>query len=258
MDAIIAAGGIPEAEDPLYPYTQGGSKALLQIAGRPMIQWVLDALDHSHFVERVVVAGLGRGNGVEGRKVAAYLPDQGGMLRNIRAGTEKVLEIHPEAEWVLSVSADVPAVRAQMLDWIVQSASDSDHDIYYSVIPREVMEARFPNSRRSYVRLKDGEVCGGDVNVFRAALIASNDELWERIIAARKNALKQAALIGYGTLFLLLFRRLTIERAVRRAGDRLNIRGRALVSPYAEIGMDVDKPYQLEILNADLASKAVS
>jgi hypothetical protein len=34
---------------------------------------------------------------------------------------------------------------------------------------------------------------------------------------------------------------------------RLGLRGRAVVCPYAEIGMDVDKPFQLEIMRADLS-----
>ena len=33
MDAIVTAGGIPHPDEPLYPYTQGGSKATLDIAG---------------------------------------------------------------------------------------------------------------------------------------------------------------------------------------------------------------------------------
>jgi GTP:adenosylcobinamide-phosphate guanylyltransferase len=257
MDAIVTAGGFPEEDDPLYPFTKGESKALLEIAGRPMIQWVLDALDEAQKVERVVVVGLEREDRIKCDKLVAVVPNQGEMLENIRGGTRKVLEINPNAAYVLSVSSDIPAIRGEMADWTVGSALESQHDLYYSVIPKAVMESRFPHSRRSYVRLKDMDVCGGDMNVFRAELIATEGDMWERIIASRKNALKQAALIGYGTLFLLLLRRLTIQGAVKRAGKRLGIRGRALVSPYAEIGMDVDKPYQLELLRADLESRAL-
>ncbi len=45
MDAIVIAGGIPEPGEPLYPYTQGKPKATLEISGKPMAQWVLDALN---------------------------------------------------------------------------------------------------------------------------------------------------------------------------------------------------------------------
>ena len=44
MDAIVIAGGIPQPQDPLYTYSHGDSKALIDIAGKPMVQWVLDVL----------------------------------------------------------------------------------------------------------------------------------------------------------------------------------------------------------------------
>jgi hypothetical protein len=118
------------------------------------------------------------------------------------------------------------------------------------------MEARFPGSNRSYVRLKDVEVCGGDLNVARTSMVNENNELWDRIIASRKNAFKQAALLGYDTLLLLLLRAISLEGAVKKVTRRLKLSGRALVSPYAELAMDVDKPHQLELLRADLAKRA--
>jgi hypothetical protein len=42
---------------------------------------------------------------------------------------------------------------------------------------------------------------------------------------------------------------------VKRVTKRMDITGQAVFSPFAEIGMDVDKPHQLEILRADLMSK---
>jgi NDP-sugar pyrophosphorylase family protein len=42
MDAVITAGGVPQPDELLYPYTLK-PKALLEIDGKPMVQWVLDA-----------------------------------------------------------------------------------------------------------------------------------------------------------------------------------------------------------------------
>jgi hypothetical protein len=49
-----------------------------------------------------------------------------------------------------------------------------------------------------------------------------------------------------------LSRQLTMEGAVKRVTKRMDITGKVVISPYAELGMDVDKPHQLEILRADL------
>lgn len=256
MDAMVTAGGVPKPEDPLYPYTQGQPKALLDICGKPMIQWVLDALGGAERIDQVVVIGLDADSGVTCAKPTVFMPSLGGMLDNIRGGVEKVLELNPQAHHVIAVSSDIPGITPEIVNWAVDTAMETDDDVYYNLITREVMEARYPSSERSYVRLKDVEVCGGDMNVVRTMTVTGNEELWERIVAARKNAFKQAALLGYDTLFLLYFRLITLERAVQKATKRLGVSGRAILSPYAEIGMDVDKPHQLEILRADLAQCA--
>jgi NDP-sugar pyrophosphorylase family protein len=256
MNAIVTAGGIPQPGEPLYEVTQGGPKALLDIAGKPMVQWVLDALNGSQYIERVVVVSLPEDSGLTCTKPVAYVPNQGGMLQNIRAGIEKVLDMDPQAKHVLAVSSDIPAVTSEMVDWMVKTTMETDHDIYYAVIPKEVMEKRFPGSKRSFTHLKDMDVCGGDMNVVRAKTVTSNEELWEKIIASRKNVFKQAALLGYDNLFLLLSRQITIDNAVKRVTKRMDITGRVIVCPYAEAGMDVDKPHQLEMVRADLVKRS--
>jgi GTP:adenosylcobinamide-phosphate guanylyltransferase len=206
MDAIVMAGGIPRAEDPLYEYTQGDPKALLDIAGKPMIQWVLDAISGSATVERVVLISLPEDANLECTKPVTYLPDQGGLLENVRGGIEKAVEINPQAEHVLTISSDIPMIQSEMIDWMVEENSGTNLQLYYTVIPREVMEKRFPESKRSYTRLKDAELCGGDLNMIHSSTVHSNVELWDSIIEARKNVFKQAALLGYGNLLLLLSR----------------------------------------------------
>ena len=253
MDAVLLAGGIPRPEEPLYSYSHGEAKALIDVAGKPMIQWVLDALGGSQCVNRVFISGLGPSAGLACSRPVDYVPDQGGLLENIRSGVFRALELNPDSGNVLVVSSDIPGITPEMVNWVAETAQQNQHDMYYNVIRREVMEARYPASKRSYVHLKDMEVCGGDMNVIRAQTVATHKEIWERLVASRKNALKQASLLGYDTLLLLMLRLLDLQGAVNLASKRLGIQGRAMVCPYAEIGMDVDKPHQLEIMRADLA-----
>jgi GTP:adenosylcobinamide-phosphate guanylyltransferase len=255
MDAIVIAGGDTRPGEPLYPFTAGTIKSLLDICGKPMVQWVLDALDGAKLVEQIVVVGIQPQADLHSTRLAGYLPDHGSILENIRAGVIKIQEINPAADYVVVVSSDIPAILPEQVDWVIESAMQNGVDFYYNIIKREVMEKRFPGSNRSYVTLRDMDVCGGDLNIIRARAVEENDELWEKIVNARKNALKQAALIGYGTLILLLLRRLTLQSAVKRVTRRIHLSGRALVCPYAEIGMDVDKPHQLEIIRTDLCQR---
>jgi hypothetical protein len=42
------------------------------------------------------------------------------------------------------------------------------------------------------------------------------------------------------------------DGAVKRVSEKIKIKGRAIRWPYAEAGMDVDKPHQLEQMRADM------
>ena len=253
MDAIVIAGGIPHPEDPLYTYLKGDAKALVDIAGKPMVQWVLDALGDAKRVDNVIVVGLSPKNQLTCRKPLHYLANQGRMLANIVAGVDKSLQLNKKSKYVLIVSSDIPALKADMVDWLVDTALQTKDDLYYGVCPREVMEKRFPGSNRTYTKLKDMEVCGADINVSHVRMATEHLDTWESLIGARKSPFSQASKLGLGLLFSLLTRQLTFEDAVRRVSDRIGIKGRAVIWPFAEAAMDVDKPHQLELLRADLA-----
>jgi len=257
MDAVVLAGGTPQPGEYLYEETKGGPKAMLDIAGKPMIQWILNALSGAKTIDQVVVIGLPADcTDVRCSKPLSFYSNQADMIENIRLGATKVLEHNPQTRHFLIASSDIPAITPEMVDWEVNTAMETDYDAYYNVIAREVMEARFPGSRRSYVHLKGMDVCGGDMNVLRAQTVTANEVIWKKIVDARKNALKQASLLGYDTLILLFLRLLTLDNAVKLASKRLSIKGRAIVCPYAEVGMDVDKPHQLAIMREDLAKRA--
>jgi hypothetical protein len=255
LDAIVTAGGIPEPNDPLYAITQGSPKALVEIAGKPMVQWVLDALSDAGLIRRVIVVGLGPDCGVTCTKDLEFIPNQGGMLENVFAGAHRILTLDPGAQVVLSVSSDIPTITGQIVDWMGNEVAGGDHDVCYNFISREAMENRFPGSRRTYTRFKDAEVCGGDLTAFRTRLLTSDGGVWRELIESRKNVLKQAAIIGYGTLLKLLLRQLTIDEAVARVSKRLELNARAIACPFPEIGMDVDKPYQLDLIRVDLSGR---
>ena len=252
MDAIITAGGIPQPEDPLYTYSHGDSKALIDVAGKPMVQWVLDALGDAKNVDNVIVIGLSAKSGVTCKKPLHFISNQGRMLANIVAGVDKALELNKKSKYVLIVSSDIPAIKPEMVDWLVDTCMQTKHDIYYGVCPREVMETRFPNSKRTYTTLKDIELCGADINISHVRMATEHLDMWESLIGTRKSPLKQAGIIGLGTLFRVIMRSITLDELVEKVCRRIGIQGRAIVWPHAEACMDVDKPHQLELMREDM------
>lgn len=252
MDAIIIAGGIPQPQDPLYTYSNGDSKAMIDVAGKPMVQWVLDALGNASSVDNVIIVGLTSKAELSCQKPLHFVSNQGRMLSNIVAGVNRSLELNKKTQYVLIVSSDIPAVKSEHVDWLVENCMQSKDDLYYGVCPRQVMETRFPDSKRTYTHLKDMDVCGADMNVTHVRMATEHLDMWESLIGSRKSPLKQAGIIGFGTLFALFLRRLTLEDAVQRVCERIGIQARAITWPNAEPCMDVDKPHQLQLLRDDL------
>jgi len=219
-----------------------------------MIQWVLDALGDAKQVNNVIVTGLSSKSGVTCKKPLHFLSNQGRMLANIVAGVNKSLELDKKNKYVLIVSSDIPAIKPEMVDWLVDTCMQTDDDLYYGVCKREVMEKRFPDSKRTYTRLKDVEVCGSDISVSHVSMATEHLDMWESLIGTRKSPLRQASMIGLDTFFQVFTRSITLEDLATKISKRIGIQGRAIVWPHAEPCMDVDKPHQLELLRADLAS----
>jgi len=252
MDAIVAAGGIPQHGDPLHAYSNGNSKALIDIAGKPMVQWVLDALGESKKVDNVVVIGLTAKSGLTCKKPLHFVSNQGRMLANIVAGVNKCVELNKKTEYVMLVSSDIPAIKSEMVDWLATVTMETKDDLYYGVCPRDVMETRYPTSKRTYTKLKDMEVCGADMNVIHVSMATEHLDTWEQLIGNRKSPLASAAVIGWDTLFQLFTRQVTLQELVDKASQRIGIKGRVIIWSQAEPCMDVDKPHQLEIMREDL------
>jgi GTP:adenosylcobinamide-phosphate guanylyltransferase len=248
MNVIVTAGGEIQPGQALYEITHGGRKSMINICGKPMVQRVLDALSQSCAVERVIVVGLPPETDLDCAHELYLLPDHGDVLNNIRAAANEIVRLDPQATHAILASGDLPLMRGEMVDWLLEQSGDLEKDVYYTVIERATMEAAFPNSKRTYVRLKDHQLCGGDLHCFRIQIAVEESPLWKNLIAARKSPLRQASILGYDTLFYLVLRQLSIQGAEEKISQRLAIQGRAVLCPFAEIGMDVDKPFQLEIV----------
>jgi len=256
MNALVLAGGTLAADDPLYSQSTDGWRCLLDIHGRPMVQWVLDALNGADSVHEIFIIGLPQTQKLQSNKPLHFLNESGGLFENIRFGVMAATENNSASTKVLLASGDLPAIQPEMVEWLTEQVSqDPEAMLYYNVITRETMNDRFPNANRTFVRLKGLTVCGGDMNVADRELFAKDNSLWEKLAKARKNPFKQVSLLGIDSLILVALRMVTLEEAVRRVSKKLGVEGRALVTPYAEIGMDADKPYQLEILRKALEDK---
>lgn len=118
------------------------------------------------------------------------------------------------------------------------------------------MEKRFPGSKRTFVPLKEARIAGGDIFIIQPWIADTHRELWDAMTNARKHAWKLARLVGLGTLVKYLFRRLSIADLEGIGFRFLGHPVKVVETPHAEIVMDADKPYQVDLLRREFAGPA--
>ncbi len=256
MDVILTAGGVPSPKDSLHTASQGGYKAMINLNGRPMIQWVLDALSQAKSIERIILVGLPPMTNLYCAKPIIIVEEQGDLLSNVRAGCHEVAGHNPSATHTLLVAADIPLLTPEMVDWMASQVAEGNSDMYYALVERNLIEKAYPGARKVFISLKDLQVCSGEVNAIRLSLAVSDQPFWQRLVEARKNPLKLASVAGYDTMFLLRLGTRSLDAVEKGVQERFGFSCRALLSPYPEIAVDVDKPFQLEIASTALRKRA--
>ena len=219
-------------------------EADIPVGERAMGAWIVDALKNSVAITSIGLVGPTSlvQDGV------TLAPMVGDMFGNILSGLTTVPE---HAEHVLFITSDIPWITGPMIQAFIDMAPP-EFDVVYPIITKEVTQARFPGTKRTYVRLKEGVFTGGNLFVARPGAIPRLKERAEVLLSHRKSPIKLAQDVGWGLLFRLVFGQLSIRQAEDRVGDILGIRGKAIVFPYAEAGVDVDKPEDLALAHREL------
>lgn len=229
-DALSRAAGVP-------------AKALVPFHGRPLASYVLGAVQGSSRVGQVVYVGEATPEITS--QADRVLPAKDTFLGSFSAGVEAALTLAPDSP-VLVLSADLPWLTGVALDDFVSTAEASGAALTYPIIRREVALAQFPGQARTFVKLKDGHFTGGNVMLLAAEAVPVLLPFIERAYQGRKNPLALARLFGLDFIIRLALGRLEVAAVEARAAHILGVRVKALPTPHAGIGADVDKPEHLE------------
>lgn len=241
INAVVLAG------DSKKDAVQQGvaNKALLPIHGRPMIRYVVEALRSAPSIGMIAVIGpesLLKAH-LQGL-VDIYLEGRDSLFDNLAAG----MEPFAADKAVLVVTSDIPMIRGEMVEDLLARCLEKDGDLGYPVVEKALNDARFPGMERTYVRLREGRFTGGNIVYVSPAAVKRCADFARKVIAYRKKPLKAARLLGIGFLIRLISGRLTIAQAEARFSRLLNISAHAIITPYPEVGNDVDKPSDVEMV----------
>lgn len=255
FNAIVLAGYDPEKPDPLTSGENNTHKVLIDVCGRPMIWYVVDALRRSPRIDRIAIVGLEPECGVELSAPVHFLKNQSSLVANAMIGLEYFAQSDDPAKAILLVTGDTPLLTWQAITYFLDACQPADQDLYWGIIRRETMEAVFPGSRRTYLRTLQGSFCSGDLFLTRLSAVQRVAPKLHAFTTNRKNVLKQVRQIGVGWLLRLLLGRIHLYDLAAAVRHFASGTGNVVILPFAGPGMDVDKPHQLALARAYLASR---
>lgn len=240
MDAIILAGALNTG--PLQEICTARYEAEIDIAGRPMLEYIVTALKQVSAIDRIVVSGP-QSVLTESSRTSIYKLVEPGvsMIDSLING----LNVLDGNQPVLVITADIPLITAEALEDFLAKCRFCPGDVHYSFIAKEVCEAKYPGVHRTYVKLREGIFTGGNVALISGQVIRNNIEMLRKAASLRKKPLQLCALLGWKCFFNLIIGRLTIKEIEDRIAKVFNFKAVGVISGYPEIGIDVDKPSDL-------------
>ncbi len=238
ISCLILAG----SEDGHFEYIS--NKAFIQLQNKPMITYVIDALKAANCIDRVAVVGDKAQLNSLDDQIDTIIDKNGSMIDNIKAG----VSYFQEDSMILISTCDIPLLTAEAVEDFVKRALDTKADVCYPIINRTTCELAYPESKRTYATLREGQFTGGNLFMINPAVLDRCMYMAEQMISYRKSPAKMSKVLGIPFLIKLATGKLTIEEIENRASRLLNIRAKAIISDYAEIGNDVDRPEHLKLI----------
>jgi GTP:adenosylcobinamide-phosphate guanylyltransferase len=251
-NAIVLAGSRPGG-DPFAQSYGTDLKALIPVAGEPMVRLPVRALLDCDAIATVTVLAQ------QPERIAEVLPPHPRLkvLRSEGTIAETLLRLCDDAatQWPLLVTtADHALLTPDIIHEVCWKSTRSDVGI--GVVSKRRLLSKFPRSKRTWLRFREGAFTGANLFVLRSEKVRAAIEVWRSVEQDRKKAGKLLWSLGPSLFLRVLFRRLTIEEVLHKVSVRIGVSVRAVRLSSALAAIDVDKPRDHAQVEAILAARA--
>lgn len=240
--ALVLAGE-RAGGDPLAHVLGVKRKALIRLGDATLVEHVVGALRASGATE-IAINGLDAGD-------LAGLPSLAGVESLAAAASPAASVVaaleRPDAVPLLVTTADHPLLLPATIASFRDAARASGADVAVGVVDATVVRARFPETRRTYVRFRGRSLTGANLYAFSSPAAARVALAWCEIERDRKRPWRMVRRLGVATLLRFLLGRLTPEDAVAQASARFGARIALVWLADATAAVDVDKLEDLEL-----------
>ena len=243
FNALILAGA--KEKGPLEIAENVDNKALIMLDGRPMIDYIVDALNSSENIDRILVVGpKNELNPYIGKKVDEILSPGNSILGNMEIG----LNFFNSTDNLLILTSDIPLITPEAIDEFLEVCTKRKAYIGYPIITKENIVKKYPETERTYIKMKEGIFCGGNIIFFKPEVFFKNKKLIKELFDNRKAIWKYVKILGLKFILKFLFKTLTLEEIEKRVTCIIGYNSIAAMISYPEIMIDLDKPSDLKLI----------
>ncbi|MCH8617195.1 nucleotidyltransferase family protein [Sphingomonas sp. SM33] len=252
VTAIVLAGSRPGVDAFAQAYGTD-LKALISIAGEPMVCRPVRALLESRSVERIRVLAQ------QPDRIGAVLPADDRVSVEASGGTiASTLEafcLDPNTQWPLLVTtADHALLTAGMIDDFIAKAQGAD--IAIGLVERRSLLKRLPESQRTWLKFRGGAYSGANLFLLGGPQVQPALELWQSVEQDRKKVLRVLWQLGFLGFLGAALRFRTLQQALDGVGRKLGLTIRAVELSDPLAAVDVDKPADHQLVTAIIEGRA--
>ena len=249
LPVLVLAGTRPGVPDPMAQAAGVTHKAILPVAGIPMITRVLTTLRATPEVGRIVVC-----------------IDQPDVLNGLLPADISVIPSRPEGPSA-SVLAGLAKLGTPLLvttadnallkpEWVSEllAKCPPECDVAAAVAPEATVLRDVPVTKRTFIRLSDLAFSGCNLFLFRTPAAINVARLWLKVEKNRKRPLRIAWLLGPFTLVLAVLKKLSRAALCGRIAKLTGANAALVCLADGRAAVDVDKPADLVLTEQLLAA----
>jgi molybdopterin-guanine dinucleotide biosynthesis protein A len=254
MNIALVLAGRRKSFDPVAEMEKKCLKAFVEIEGRSMVERVTTTLRATGRFHSILIS-LPKGISVD--RECSWLEAsirQGDVSRVDAAESPagsvlRVLETVPDQATLLVATADHPLLDVEMVNAFFAGMEAGQGDAFGALTDVKAIRALYPKMRRTALEFKDGACAGCNLFAFKRTGIPVV-RFFQQLENHRKQPLRLARHLGFGTLLRYLTGRLTLDDALKQLGRKTGARLQVIRLDDPHAGIDVDSLDDLQAARA--------
>lgn len=256
--ALVLAGSRGPT-DPVAASKDMPHKALVPVAGVPMLERVVETLFSGTTIEHVIISAdaalLDHGFGpllserVQSGKITLAKP-KSSPSESVAAVLDGLSD---DAYPLLVTTADHPLLTTAMVAHFCDEAPEHA-DFVLGLAEAATIRARYPDAIRTFYSFEGQGYSGCNLFLLKSPNARNVVTFWREMERHRKRPWRLVARVGIAPLLRYLLNRLSLEAALAHLGTLVGARIGMVAMPFAEAAIDVDKPADLELVETILSA----